>query len=170
VWCAYLIVRENVQPWSRDEARNYRDTLEHQGVIRRGPSGQLAIPWESFLDNALDAGARGDMQAMAANCDLLAEFAETRALACAIMAMARRGVILADQHFDNLGFRLFAPSGQRRTLVEWLDGKRRPPLLTLDVGQSHMPGHDPESCDLDTPTRRANPWVTKALRRIPTIP
>jgi hypothetical protein len=170
VWCAYLVVRENVQPWSQVEAAGYAEELGRLGIVTPGPNGRCTIPWVPFLEGAQDALAIGDMGAFAQNCELLMAFDETHDLALAMCAMAKQGVFLADQHFDNLGFRLFAPSGQRRTLVEWLDGKRRPPLLTLDVGQSHMPGNDPESCDLDTPTRRANPWVTKALRRIPTIP
>ena len=173
VLCAFLIVREDVRPWSEEEAESYADALGRQGVIAPNADGGYTIPWLPFLEDAMEAGEQGHMDAFYDNCASLAEFPETHELARAFIAMAQKGVIIADQHLDNLGFRLYPADGVRRTLVEWLDGKRRPPLLTLDVGQSDMPGvdqDDPASCDVVTSVRRANPWVTKALRRIPPIP
>lgn len=159
VVCAFLIVREAVQPWSADEAAGYADKLGRLGIIRPDRQGGYDLPWAAALSDVMGAGAIGDWTLFEHACAALEEFPETHDLGRAYLALYHKNLVVGDQHFDNLGFRLYAEPGKRRILVEWLDGVPRPPLLSLDLGQSDIPGldlTDPANCDVVTSIHRAN--------------
>jgi hypothetical protein len=67
--------------------------------------------------------------------DKLKKFPETKQVALALEALAKKGIVLADVHPWNLGFRLHKQTGIKPLKdVTWTDGMRRPPLVIYDVG------------------------------------
>jgi len=69
----------------------------------------------------------------------LFRYPETYFVARAIDALSLEGILLADVHHGNLGFRTFPTEAQPVDPVAWNDGVSRPPLVIFDPGHSAAP-------------------------------
>lgn len=69
----------------------------------------------------------------------LYNYEETYYVAEAIEALAREGIILADIHNGNLGYRVNPTEEQPLTDAFWYDRQERPALLIFDPGHSEAP-------------------------------
>lgn len=162
VRCAYLIVREDVEPWGQAGAVEYVQGLLRKGVVtmprrKRDRIVTKMIPWYGPLWQAQMSGIRAaqsrapgrDWEKWDENLTIVESFPETAMLAQTMRQLREHGVVLYDQHIDNLGFRVFSwPRGQQVHMVEWADGRRRPPLLSLDPGFSVLLDRDELNCKI----------------------
>jgi hypothetical protein len=154
VRCAYMIVREDVEPWGQSGAVEYVQGLLRKGVVtmprrKRDRLVSKMIPWYGPLWQAQVAGMREDWAKWDENLTIVESFPETAMLAQTMRKLKDYGVVLYDQHIDNLGFRVFSwQGGQQVHMVEWADGRRRPPLLSLDPGFSRLLDRNELDCKI----------------------
>lgn len=174
VECAYLIVREAIEPWPRADRRAFMDNLlarhRDEVVWRRGRDGvdEPFPPWFDWLEGYQEDAKAGDWADFNEAIEALSEWDEMRPFADVCTLLWSFGIVLFDQHLGQFGYRTHSwPDGQRPRLVRWADGVQRPPLTTYDVGLSKFPGDDNPCAVVQ---RRLNPGLATVGRAIPLLP
>lgn len=153
--CAFVVIREEIQPFPRE--------IESDLVAAWDQMGDAG--WFDPLQAYRHYGRKGDWRSMADAIAALQQYPETALLGATYQTLWAYDILLLDQHFGNLGFRIHDwPGGQDAFTILWSDGRRRPPLLTFDVGFSKYLGKDVDACR--TLVRRVNPGLDADIAEI----
>jgi len=152
----WVILREEVRPFNHIEdmpinvfgGRSSWVTALRDYNITARRSIELKRPWMKRM---------AEEQASEAVMRLYNE-PGTYYVAEAIDALGREGIVLADIHHGNLGFRIHPTDEQPLETAWWGDQKERPPLLIFDPGHSSAPEETKVEA-LWQLAGKANPWM-----------